>query len=211
MKLHLKWSFSNRKLKKLDTVSFGIPAFTSKDGFVTCPGAGACVKFCFARHGFYTIPRVVNPREWNLAKIRAGLDSFEAIAVEDIRRIKQKVIRVHDSGDFFSQDYLDVWYRIAEKFPTKRFYAYTKSLHLDLWSRKPANFTIVQSRGGKYDHLRDARRSEAKIFLEPEELKKSGYVDSHLDDGAAIEGVARVGLLYHGTLRRDRTVLKNIA
>ena len=38
------------------------------------------------------------------------------------------VVRVHDSGDFFSQEYFDAWLEVARGRPRTRFYAYTKSL-----------------------------------------------------------------------------------
>ena len=35
-------------------------------------------------------------------------------------------IRIHSSGDFFAQYYIDFWRNIAKTFPEKRFYFYTK-------------------------------------------------------------------------------------
>jgi hypothetical protein len=37
-----------------------------------------------------------------------------------------KYVRVHGSGDFFSQEYVDKWKRIAQNVPNVVFYAYTK-------------------------------------------------------------------------------------
>lgn len=41
---------------------------------------------------------------------------------------KFKYVRVHASGEFYSQEYIDKWVKIAEKHPHVIFYAYTKRL-----------------------------------------------------------------------------------
>ena len=41
--------------KKLEVrlFNFGIPAYKSASGKITCPFAGDCVKFCYAKKGAY--------------------------------------------------------------------------------------------------------------------------------------------------------------
>jgi len=53
-------------------------------------------------------------------------------------------VRVHVSGDFFSQEYLEKWYEIARKNPKQVFYCYTKSISLNFWGR-PNNLIIYLS------------------------------------------------------------------
>lgn len=108
-----------------------------------------------------------------------------------------QTIRVHDSGDFFSQEYLDIWLRTILKYPEMLFYCYTKSLHLD-WSHKPDNFTVVQSCGGKLDHLIDLEKPHSRIFATNEDRVRAGYVDGNVDDGPAMRGEIKIGLVYHG-------------
>ena len=66
-----------------------------------------------------------------------------------------KSIRVHGSGDFFSQSYFDRWVDIAMQNPDKEFWAYTKSLKY--WVRRiadiPNNFVLTASVGGNDDYL----------------------------------------------------------
>lgn len=121
MKLNLKWSFGNAKLKKLGTVAFGIPAFMSSDGFKTCPKAGACAGVCYARQGLYAFPNVKAAKEFNLKAIRDDMAGFVHKAHLDLGKIKQKTIRVHDSGDFFSQEYLNAWFYLANFLERKPF------------------------------------------------------------------------------------------
>jgi protein gp88 len=197
MKLNLKWSFGNSKLAKLDTVSFNIPAFRSADGFQCCPKAGACATLCYARQGRYILPNVAKAREFNLDIVRNRLPDFIGLATDDLKLIKNSTVRVHDSGDFFSQEYMDAWFTIAKSFPDKKFYAYTKSLHLDR-SRCPKNFQIIQSVGGLMDDQINRRRSHSRIFSSHYQRRKAGYCNGNTNDKPAIDGVIKIGLVYHG-------------
>ncbi len=198
MNTFLRWSNGNEKLKKTRTVSFNLPAFRSRDGHVTCPMAGICAGPCYARQGRIIMPQAQNTREFNLAIARADLPAFERYAVLDLARIRTKSIRVHDSGDFYSQAYLDSWLRIMRQYPQKRFYAYTKCLHLD-WSQTPPNFQVVYSLGGKLDHLIDLTKPHARIFATHDDRKQAGYVDGNKTDRPAQRGEIKIGLVYHGT------------
>lgn len=196
-KFSLKWSFGNSKLAKLDTVSFNIPAFESADGFKTCPKAGACATLCYARQGRYVMPNVAAAREFNLKLTRGDLKAFTQMAIDDLKLIRNATVRVHDSGDFFSQGYMNAWFRIASTYPEKKFYAYTKSLHLDR-SKCPDNFQIVQSVGGLMDDSIDPATSHSRIFSSHYQRRKAGYVDGNVNDKPAIDGIIRIGLVYHG-------------
>lgn len=196
--MNLKWSLSNTKLKKTDTASFNLPAFRSADGFHVCPQAGACATMCYARQGRYVMPQVAKPREINLKIVRADLGQFERLLLADLAQLRKPVVRVHDSGDFFSQGYLDVWCRAAAAFPEKRFYAYTKSLHLD-FKGVPPNFQIIQSCGGLMDAKIDKSKSHSRIFRSHSARRAAGYVDGNVNDGPAIRGEKRIGLVYHGS------------
>lgn len=198
---HLKWSFGDRNTSNTRKAIFGIPALRSKSGFVTCPGAGACAAVCYARSGFYYMPAVQNAKEFNLKQTR-NLKSFVLKAVEDIRSFRVDVIRVHDAGDFYSQDYLNAWFEIARQVTDKTFYAYTKSLHLD-FSARPRNFKVVRSEGGKWDHKIDKRTQHSRIFASKEAMEKAGYTDGNNPNvpEPALTGLRKIGLVYHGQKR----------
>jgi hypothetical protein len=199
----ISWSFNNRKLAKLSTIGFGIPAGASAGGFNTCPSKGICSSFCYAKQGFYTTAHVSAARERNLAMVRGGkveLKRFERIAVNDLRWLLPDTVRVHDSGDFFSQDYLNAWYRIARALPTITFYAYTKQFEkLDVWTFRPANFRLVQSVGGKDDAKINYKKPHARVFVTHRERIEAGYEDGTETDQPAIDGVIKIGLVYHGS------------
>jgi len=197
-KLNLKWSFNNSKLKKTNTVSFNLPAFRSADGFTVCPKAGGCATVCYARQGYYVMPSVAATREFNLGIIRKSLKDFRAKAIADLKQIKQTSIRLHDSGDFFNQAYLNVWIKLAELFPEKKFYAYTKSLHLN-FNGVPSNLQIIQSAGGIMDKDIDLTKSHSRIFATDSDRIAAGYIDGNINDSPAINGELKIGLVYHGS------------
>jgi hypothetical protein len=66
-----------------------------------------------------------------------------------------KAIRIHASGDFFSQAYFDMWLEVAKENPNVEMWAYTKSLNY--WVRRissiPPNLVLTASMGGKHDNL----------------------------------------------------------
>jgi hypothetical protein len=196
--LSLSWSVGNTKLTRTQTASFNLPAFRSADGFVVCPQAGACAGVCYARQGRYMFPDAIEARELNLGVVRESLPVFELLAVHDLKRIKQRTIRIHDSGDFFSQAYLESWFRVCALFPRKRFYCYTKSLHLD-WSACPSNLKIVQSYGGRLDAQIDVTKSHTRIFATRAERIAAGYMDGTRTDRPAMRGEIRIGFVYHGS------------
>jgi hypothetical protein len=107
-------------------------------------------------------------------------------------------VRIHDSGDFHSQAYLDAWKDAARFFPNVTFYAYTKSLHLDLHNNLPYNFKLVQSLGGKYDERVNLDHSHSRIFSDHDARIAAGYEDGNVDDMPAINGEIKIGLVYHG-------------
>jgi len=111
-KFTIKWS-SNSKLRKESILSFPIPA---KE---TCPMAGKCKEICYASKGCYRFPVVRKAHKYNLDITKRK--DFVSLAVSELKRKKAQYIRPHDSGDFYSQDYLNKWKEIARLIPNKVF------------------------------------------------------------------------------------------
>ena len=107
----------NSKLKKtskltgLRVFNFGIPAYKSASGKLTCPFAGECVKFCYAQKGAYSWSNVkpAFEKRYELTKT----DDFVNEMNKEIAKKKPDYVRVHDSGDYYSKAYLDKWIEIA--------------------------------------------------------------------------------------------------
>ncbi len=201
---NLHWGFSNSKLAKDGIVTFNIPAFRLADGFKTCPMAGSCALVCYALQGYYNMPSAKKTREHNIAWLRThSMDDFVKAVVDDINHLHTDWtrIRVHDSGDFYSEAYMDAWMDIARQCPDKEFYAYTKMVSMTALKRAsmPGNLTIVQSVGGKEDRLIDKAYPHSIIFTSHDAMHHAGYEDGTKTDRPAFEGQIKIGLVYHGT------------
>lgn len=199
-------SDGNAKLVKTNgeeyrILGFGIPAdydvIIGGQHINTCPGACACRGVCYAKQGRYIMPNVYNAKLGNLKA--SVLPSFVSDTVAAInRRPSYNTVRIHDAGDFYNQEYYNRWCDIARQLPNHIFYAYTKALHLDLYSNKPDNLRIIQSLGGKYDSGVDMSRPHSRIFSSDDARIAAGYVDGNVNDIPAIEGHINIGLVYHG-------------
>lgn len=202
---NVSWT-RNEKLTKTsrgryNVVGFGTVAdhnFKGKNGEIlnTCIGALACRAVCYAKQGAYVFPVVQKARKRNLKLSQQK--NFVSLVVADLLRMRKvNTVRLHDAGDFYSQEYLEKWYEIAKALPELTFYAYTKSLHLD-FSKRPKNLRITQSLGGKYDKLVQLRKPHSRIFASHKARMAAGYKDGNRSDIPAIEGVVKIGLVYHG-------------
>ena len=180
--------------------NFGIPAYKSASGKLTCPMAKECIKFCYARKGAY-IWSNVSPafeKRYELTKT----DEFVPAMIKEIKQKKADYIRVHDSGDFYSPDYMAKWFEIATALPNVRFYAYTNMVDLVNRSYAPDNFDFIFSNSGKQKHLINKRlHRHTEIFSTKDALKDAGYVDASKHDLCATKWFSqdnnKVGLIYH--------------
>lgn len=188
----------------IKTFNWGIPAFRSASGFVTCPFAGQCATGCYAQQATYIWTPVKAAYERRLALAKS--DSFVETIDAEIKRRKVKRLRVHDSGDFFSPAYRDAWLEIMQRNPYTVFYAYTKSIPLFQGVAIPSNFTLIYSEGGKLDHLIDHTTTRhSRVFPDAAALQAAGYADASQDDSQATGPNHRVGLIYHGYSSRAWT------
>ena len=130
----------------------------------TCIGSGICRKFCYADKGYTRFKKCVQSRE-NKFNISRQENFIELITTEIKKMKKIKAIRIHESGDFYSQEYLNKWKYIAKQFPNLIFQCYTKSFILDLWSNLSENFIIFQSLGGKFDNKVDLTKNTARVDI----------------------------------------------
>lgn len=186
----------NSKLKKTSLLNgtkvynFGIPA---QD---TCLWAGDCKKFCYASKGAYIWSNVKPAFQRRLDATKQ--DNFPQVMIAEITKRKVEVVRIHDSGDFYSREYLHKWFKVMESMPHVRFYAYSKSLPLLQGERLPDNFTLIKSEGGKRDDLIDASSDRhARIFKSEAELIAAGYANASENDLIAIGNNPKIGLIAH--------------
>lgn len=121
------FSLGNRKLPTT-TAIFNLPAIE------TCPGATEeCKRYCYARKAERIYRNVLACRQSALADSHSR--GFAAQAISDLALLQSRgkinKVRIHESGDFYSQAYVNKWIKIASALPDLIFYAYTRSYALD--------------------------------------------------------------------------------
>ena len=196
----------NSKIKEtsekvgLNIFNFSIPAYKSASGKLTCPFADSCVKYCYAQKGNYKrFPKIGELMEQRYLLSKQSI--FVASMNIEIKKKKADAIRIHDSGDFYSKEYLEKWVTIAKDNPTVKFYAYTKSIPLFIGKELPTNMDIIFSTGSKKDELINFEtQRHAKIFNSEKELQEAGYINASKIDFYATKfhsSNKKVGLIYH--------------
>jgi hypothetical protein len=201
-----RWLLTQNSLLKHDgAYNWTLPAWALRlsDGrnFNVCPNAGACAQLCYARSGNFMFPAVRAHHERNLLMVLDHLRWWEQRMTSELRdaRYRGRHVRIHDSGDFFSEDYLLAWLRIIRRSPWATFYAYTKEV--SKFKRlvepdPPANFEWIYSLGGKEDELVDrAHDRHADVFPTRERAEAAGYTSKEASDLHAIYSPHRVGLI----------------
>lgn len=206
--------------------------------FMTCPSAGVCAQFCYARTGAYRFSNVLRAHVANLDRVLADVDVWVSDMVLELRARKFRptgvprvlpieleridpglhewvlgggaAVRVHDSGDFFSEQYLRAWCRVASLVPDVLFYAYTKEVSLvRAVGELPANFRVLFSTGGLEDHLIDPDTDRhADVFPSLEAMVDAGYESQDANDLLAVLlPTTRIGI----TANNIRHVNKRLA
>jgi len=228
----LKFSSENAKTKRLRLIPSLQRYLASKRKVYSldllagwsCPGAKDCLakvsmyngkrqlkdgpntQFrCFAASLEVVYPPVYNSHKHNFDIVRSmrGWKQCRDIILASMPK-NLGILRWHVSGDFFKLAYFQAAIEIADMFPDRLFYAYTKSLPflqrfdaLDL-SRgllRP-NFLVTASRGGKYDHLIEPLGiREAKVIFKK---RDAGKLPIDHDDSHAATSGGSFNLLLHG-------------
>lgn len=211
----------NSQLREEGIWNWTLPALHAKlpDGtkVITCPSAGKCAIICYARFGAYRFRQVRERHVANLDYVVNDLEGWERAMTAELgaRRFQGKWIRIHDSGDFFTDDYLAAWLRISRRQPKINFYAYTKEVERFrrlVEPNPPPNFFWVYSLGGKYDADLDITVDRvADVFPTREAISERGWHDQESSDLLSVTGESPVGMACNRlpvALRRlgDRTL-----
>lgn len=92
----------------------------------TCLNCADCAGFCYARKAQRQYAPTYNKRLFHTYLAFNDLACLERITSDSLKKSSRPFVRIHSAGDFVSQAYVNMWKRIADKFPEKRFYFYTK-------------------------------------------------------------------------------------
>lgn len=211
----LTFSVGNAKLTGGDTYIFSLPAGH------TCPAAEICqsradkvtgkiidgpnTQFrCYATLPENLFKNVRESRWKNLellqkAKTAIGMASLIESALLSKKNIK--LVRFHQSGDFFNQEYFDAWFLVAQRHPEWTVYGYTKML--PLWIKRlgsiPSNFKLVASRGGKYDNLIETYHLRSALVVYSQQAAAARGLQVDHDDSHVWNYDKDFAIVIHGT------------
>ena len=218
----LSFSKGNAKLGK-STAIFSLPAGHS------CPGALLCLSIsnretgkltdgskaqfrCYAATSENLFKNVRQSRWHNFEALKAAgtTKNMAALIQASMPKRNTDKVRIHSSGDFYSQAYFDAWLSVAKANPGMTFYAYTKML--PLWVARigsiPANFKLVASEGGKFDDLIVKHNLRfVKVVLSENEASAANLPIDH-DDTHAWKENGNFALLIHGTQKAGTAAAK---
>lgn len=114
---------------------------------VTCRNCKSCAATCYALKSQRMYANTLLKRSLNTFLAMNDIDFLFECIENQIKHSRKRVVRIHSSGDFFSQYYINKWAELIAKFPHVRFYAYTKVDRIFDFStiEKLANFNLVRS------------------------------------------------------------------
>jgi len=167
-------SLGNRKLQD-DIAIFNLPHRR------TCPGATPeCKKYCYAQKAERLYKATLPYRELNFKTSKTKHFVKDVIAALSNIQHKVRAVRIHESGDFYNQEYLNKWVEIAKAFPKIIFTAYTKSLHLNFTEAKRLKnmvlFASIDPTTPKYMLDRNTLKYKATV-IKPGQKIPRGYFE----------------------------------
>ena len=125
--------------------------------------------------------------------------------VAELKVERPTYVRIHDSGDFYSKEYIYKWFDVMNTMKDIKFYAYTNSIRFfeadDVKPFIPDNFDLIYSTSGvDADRIDYKRHRHARIFDNRLTLFESGYVSASKSDLKATRWFTKtnkIGLIFH--------------
>jgi hypothetical protein len=168
-----RMSEGNNKIRGKNVLIFNLPAV------ITCLNNSDCATKCYAKKAekMFEVVRRFRALNFYLAVNEPDLLK-ELIGAQIKRKLKHTdslVVRIHESGDFFCQDYINMWTDIVNSFPQVRFWCYTKTkdlLDFSLMESLP-NINVINSyingklNFGSKDYVNNFIKDDPECFLCP--------------------------------------------
>lgn len=145
----------------------------------------SCKRYCYANKGTFRTKSVSNYYKQNfkeskksnfVSKMKAEISYLAA--VEEI-----KFIRIHSSGDFYSQVYFNKWVEIAKSFPKITFLAYTRNYDIDCGNR-PKNLQLIFSKDKTTKKINKTIDRIAEVIAK--EFKSKPHMAEHKENNSRI-------------------------
>ena len=160
---------------------------------VTCPGAGECQLYCYARKGGYVMfPASSMSAAQALNFLVNHPADYMKMFDSEVKKTKGQadkhgiklLVRIHDAGDFFSKDYYNLMMDVARNNPDVKFYFYTKMGELATDSSAPPNVVSQFSPGAKSREVKTVQvsRDAGKHVKDAVTLPKDMFRDLFVTD-----------------------------
>ena len=133
------WTFSTLPTCKMFNSSFLGHEVTIKG---TCP---CTCEGCYGTKGNYNFPSVRDSLALKTFLCYKYLDFVKCAIMAQIEADKIKLVRIHATGDFFSDAYIAMWQDIVKAFPNTVFWTYTKNKKAEEAFSGCHNANIVKS------------------------------------------------------------------
>ena len=132
-----------------------------------------------------------------------GVDGMAKLIIDSIKYAgfqNSKIFRIHEAGDFFSNNYMKAWIEVAKTFPNINFYTHTTSLEYWLANKgsMPKNFRLIASMNDDNKDVIEANKLRySKVVYSVEEAKNLRLPIDY-DDSIACCSNSNFALLIHG-------------
>lgn len=169
---------------------------------------------CFAASQqvvFTSLYKMVHYNKNLLYKLRNSTKRMEDLITKSLPT--QNIIRLHVSGDFFNENYFKAWLNVAKNNPTKKIYAYTKSVRyvVKYLNQIPENMILTCSYGGVDDNLiKEYDLKHSIVYYHPDDAVRDGVSIDHDDSLAMNPNIKIVGLLLHGGQQKNSVASRAI-
>ena len=132
-------------------------------------------KGCYAIKEQVRFPAALAARERRYEASKT--DAFTVQVIKELQSMRKppKYFRIHASGEFYSQNYIDRWSTIVETFPDITFYAYTKrKAHFDFSTLMAMpNMVLIDSLHFKILNYGPIGKAPAGAFVCPDHAKET--------------------------------------
>lgn len=179
-----------------------------KDGSSLKAASDKTQHMCYAARAQAQYPAANKKAFSNLSLImnagkEGGVEGMANLITDSIKYAgleNSKIFRVHEAGDFFSNNYMKAWIEVAKRFPNINFYTHTTSLSYWLSNRgsMPKNFRLIASMNeDNQDTIMANKLRYSKVVYSVEEAKNLKLPIDY-DDSIACCSDANFALLIHG-------------
>jgi len=113
----------------------------------SCLNCEDCKNTCYAVKAERIYTDTLIFRDTNLCMVKNDLPLLKELICKQLDKTKITSLRIHSSGDFLSQEYINFWSEIISLYPSIKFYAYTKVEQILDFSQiqTNTNFNLINS------------------------------------------------------------------